>query len=288
MKLSVALRLGRVSNLPTVLSNVLAGLTLSGGTLAGGGIATLCAAMSCMYVGGMFLNDAFDREHDRRERRERPIPAGQVSAAAVFAWGFALLAAGIALTAGLAFGTREGLGLPPVAAMCALALVIVIYDAYHKQNPLSPLVMAANRVLVYVVTALSASVSLAPELLGGAGTLACYVIGLSYAAKQENAGVLRRTWPLVLLCVPFLYLPSAVSVHAQAAGAALVAFTAYNVLLLVSARHRDIKRAVGQLIAGIALLDALLVAIHGRPDLALACTLCWLATLGLQRFVPGT
>ena len=68
MKLSVALRLGRVSNLPTVTSNVLAAIALAGGTPSGLRIAVACVAMSMMYVAGMFLNDAFDREIDASER----------------------------------------------------------------------------------------------------------------------------------------------------------------------------------------------------------------------------
>ena len=83
MKLGVWLRLGRVSNLPTVWSNVLAALALSGGLSQAAGIpalhvALLAAAFSLFYVGGMYLNDAFDRHIDARERPQRPIPSGQV------------------------------------------------------------------------------------------------------------------------------------------------------------------------------------------------------------------
>ena len=288
MKVGVALRLGRVSNLPTVVSNVLAGLVLSGGVLGAGSVATLCAAMACMYVGGMYLNDAFDRHYDRRERPERPIPSGQVSATTVFTIGFGLLVAGIALTAALAFGTADGLGAAPVGAACALAVVIVLYDLKHKGNPLSPVVMAANRVLVYVVTGLSAAVTLGTQLWLGAGALACYLIGLTYAAKQEGRGVLSRTWPLVLLAAPLGYLARAQVPAAALAAIAFAAWTAFNLRLLLVPAQRDIKRAVGQLIAGISLLDAWLCAQHGAPELAAGCAACWLLTLVLQRSVPGT
>src|SRR5689334_22435492 len=98
MRLRTALRLGRVSNLPTTWNNVIAGLVLSGaGALAFAPTLALCCAISLLYVGGMYLNDAFDREYDARERPERPIPAGEVSAAAVFGSGFGMLALGVAL-----------------------------------------------------------------------------------------------------------------------------------------------------------------------------------------------
>ena len=55
--------LGRVSNVPTVWTNCLAGWLL-----AGGGewtrFAWLCAGATLVYLGGMFLNDAFDAEFD--------------------------------------------------------------------------------------------------------------------------------------------------------------------------------------------------------------------------------
>src|SRR2546425_8066153 len=72
----IYLRLGRISNLPTVWTNVAAGIVLAGGTPAAGMLVVLATALSLFYVGGMFLNDAFDRAVDARERPERPIPAG--------------------------------------------------------------------------------------------------------------------------------------------------------------------------------------------------------------------
>ena len=56
--------LGRVSNLPTVWSNCLAGWLLGGGG-EWGGFCWLCLGATALYVGGMYLNDAFDAEFDR-------------------------------------------------------------------------------------------------------------------------------------------------------------------------------------------------------------------------------
>src|SRR4029079_19649453 len=51
------LRLGRVSNLPTVWTNTLAGTLLAGGDWQNARTLTVVAAMSLFYEGGMFLND---------------------------------------------------------------------------------------------------------------------------------------------------------------------------------------------------------------------------------------
>ena len=75
---SVALRLGRISNLPTVWSNTLVGAVLVGGGSPDGRLFALLIAMSLFYVAGMYLNDAFDWPIDAQERPERPIPAGEV------------------------------------------------------------------------------------------------------------------------------------------------------------------------------------------------------------------
>src|SRR6266536_5422048 len=91
ISLATLLTLGRVSNLPTVWTNVLAGSVLAGGAWQSWRTATALVAMSLSYVGGMYLNDYFDRAIDARERPGRPIPAGDISAAAVAAIGFAML-----------------------------------------------------------------------------------------------------------------------------------------------------------------------------------------------------
>src|SRR5579872_5947815 len=86
--------LGRVSNLPTVWSNCLAGWLLNGGG-SWRRFALLCLGISCLYVGGMFLNDAFDSEFDAQHRPERPIPSGAISVGKVWGWGLGWLLAGL-------------------------------------------------------------------------------------------------------------------------------------------------------------------------------------------------
>ncbi|AEM42618.1 hypothetical protein KVC_0294 [Ketogulonicigenium vulgare] len=95
MKLNTALKLGRVSNLPTVMTNALAGVALSGASAGGGQIALLIAAAALAYIAGMFLNDAFDAPYDALHQPYRPIPAGLALRPEVFGWGFALLAGGL-------------------------------------------------------------------------------------------------------------------------------------------------------------------------------------------------
>ena len=205
MKLSVALRLGRVSNLPTVWTNVLVGTLLAGGSLGDARLPLLLMALSFFYVGGMFLNDAFDRGFDAKHRPERPIPAGQVSARQVFVVGFGLLAIGMVGVAGASRGADGILAWRALGSAAALAGAIVFYDMHHKGNPLSPLIMGLCRVLVVVTAAFSVAMALPSEVVLAAIALLCHLIGLTYIAKQEHLDRIGSLWPLGFLAVPVCY-----------------------------------------------------------------------------------
>jgi 4-hydroxybenzoate polyprenyltransferase len=179
-RLRTALRLGRVSNLPTVWTNVMAGLALNQGALAPEVIVPLGIAVSLFYVAGMYLNDAFDWRWDAQHRPERPIPAGEVSARTVFAAGFAMMATGL-LILGL------GPGRPyPLFGGLGLAACILVYDVSHKQNPIAPLVMGLCRVAVYVIAALAAAPRLGAAVYVGGGLQLAYLVGLTLVARHET------------------------------------------------------------------------------------------------------
>jgi 4-hydroxybenzoate polyprenyltransferase len=178
--LRTALSLGRVSNLPTVWTNVAAGLVLGGGAPTVAVIVPVALAASLLYVAGMFLNDAFDRTWDAQNRPERPIPAGEVTARTVFIAGFGLMALGLAILWGGPGGDRA------ILPGLALAALIVLYDASHKRNPLAPAVMGLCRVAVYVVGARAGSVGFAPPLFVGMAFLFSYLVALTLVARRET------------------------------------------------------------------------------------------------------
>jgi UbiA prenyltransferase family len=283
------LLLGRVSNLPTVWTNTLAGTVLAGAAVGPASLALLALAFSLLYTGGMYLNDAFDRESDARERPERPIPSGRIGAGSVFMIGFSMLAAGVLVVAAGAIGPAGG-GLMAMGSGALLAGVITAYDAWHKANPLSPVLMGLCRVLVYLTTALAVAGRIGPAVAGGAAVLLSYLVGLTYVAKQENLTEVRHLWPLAFLGVPFLYAWPALL--GAGVGAVLylgfLGWVAYAVAWLVRPGRRDIRRAVVSLIAGISLLDALLIAGTGDAARAALAVLGFALTLVFQRWVPGT
>lgn len=290
MTLGTALRLGRVSNLPTVWTNALAGTALAGGQIWTQATLLVVIGLSLLYVSGMYLNDAFDRDIDARERPERPIPAGLVPANTVFAAGFALMLGGLACVLWGGAVTHEASVRPMLSAL-ALAGAIVFYDWHHKGNALSPLFMGLCRVLAYLTAGFVAMKTPAGGLFLAALVSLCYLIGLTYAAKQEALDRLDSLWPLLFLSAPIAYgiaVSLGHSLLATAALAVLVAWILFALYLLKRRAKGDVPRAVVSLIAGISLVDALFLAAAGAALAALLSGLCFLLTLTLQRWVSGT
>lgn len=293
MTLALALQLGRISNLPTVWTNVLVGALLAGGALLDAQVPLLMLAMSAYYVGGMFLNDAFDREFDARHRPERPIPSGQVSARQVFGFGFGLLALGLMLVLVLVLvlvPQSPGAGWQAAASGVALGAAIVLYDAHHKGNPLSPLVMGLCRVLVVTTAALALSNVLSAPVLLAAVALLCHLIGLTYIAKQEHLDRIGALWPLAFLAVPLAY-GLWLALATPTAWLPLLCYAAVLAFALGRLRRRapgDVPRAVVSLIAGMSLLDAVVLAGAGHALAALLAMAAFALTLALQKWVSGT
>jgi UbiA prenyltransferase family len=278
------LRLGRVSNLPTVWTNVLAGATITNAAATLFDIALVGLAMTAFYVGGMFLNDFFDREIDARERPGRPIHAGDISASTVSSIGFALLAVGMILLARF--------GLLTVIWGLALAGAIVLYDAWHKGNTFAPVIMGLCRALVYLATGAAVGGEIGFALVVGAVALAAHVIGLTYAAKQENLNQVGRLWPLAILAVPLLFALAGISSGWLVVAGCLLLCAADIAAVRLLARRAAldaVPRAVSMLIAAICLVDALAVALYGNGTLlAVVCASGYLLTRLFQTFIPGT
>ena len=277
MKVRTILTLGRVSNLPTVWTNALAGAVLAGAadfrTVVLSGL-----ALTAFYVGGMWLNDAFDAEIDAAEKTDRPIPRGEASQGTVFAVGFALLALGVVLS--FTLGALAGL------VGIALAGFVIAYDALHKTTALSPLLMGATRFFCYLLPAATVGFT-APVVLGALGLLA-YIVGLTYAAKQEAYDRIGAAWPLALLALPVVYAARETAGLGVLFAVGFAGVVVVALALLIRRAKGDVPRAVVTMIAGISLFDAALIASAGALPLALVAVAGFVLTLVLQRVVSGT
>jgi 4-hydroxybenzoate polyprenyltransferase len=283
-RLSTLLRLGRISNIPTVWTNVLAGSVIAGGDRDPGRIVLTMLAMTAFYVGGMYLNDFFDREIDARDRPGRPIHAGEIRAGMVSSIGFGLLATGVAL--------MIPFGLPAAIWGALLAAAIVLYDVWHKGNVLSPIVMGTCRALVYIGTGAALAGSTSAATMIAAIALASHVAGITYAAKRESLDRVGNLWPLALLAVPlFVALPTLFSGWIVIAAFLLLSAADAVAIRLLAKRPvpSSVPLAVSGLIAAICLVDALAIALGGGSVLLVAiCALGYPLTRLFQKSVPGT
>lgn len=274
--------LGRVSNLPTVWSNCFAGWLLGGaGQLKT--LWTLCLGATCFYLGGMFLNDACDVEFDREHRSERPIPSGAISLRSVFQWGFGLMLLGEILF--ISLGKLPGiLGL-------ILGLCILLYDVIHKLTVFSPVLMSLCRLFLFLAATAAGSLGMNGLAVWSAVMLACYIIGLSYIAKQESSLGLLRFWPSLFMAAPVI-----LAVIVNGDGYRLAAWW-FSILLIgwvlwclqytFWQQPRNIGRTVSGLLAGIVLVDLLAVA-GGSPEMTFVFLFFFGSALAFQRFIPAT
>lgn len=273
------LALARISNAPTVVSNAIAGAALAGGSGAIGTIAPVAVAMVLFYTAGMVCNDVLDVDVDRRERPERPLPSGQISIRAAVAATVGLFAIGEALLLAISAG----------AALAGLVLIaaIVLYDAWHKGNVLSPVLMGACRALVYVVAALAVADEVRGVVWGAAGLVLLFVVGLTEVAKARERS-LGSLWPVVAVLAPAAVW--AREVRSAAVALLSLAFVAATVhALWLALARRATGPAVGHLIATVALLDALAIAAVGGSTAAIVtCLAAFAATLALQTRIAGT
>lgn len=280
-RLWACLALARVSNSPTVASNVLAGAALAGLASPDRRVAVLAVAMVLFYTAGMYLNDLCDESLDRLERPERPLPAGLVSRR----WAWLLTLA--------MFGGGSGLvalfGWPALVSATVLIALIAAYDSWHKGNPLSPLLMAGCRVLVYVTTFVALGGQETVPLLLASGLLGLYLVGLTYIAKCERRTTLVGWWPAALLFLPALaFVTIVVPGWSWLLPLLFIGWVAYSISFVYRREGRSVGSAIGHLIAGIALLDTLVLVALGSVLGGLLALAAFVLTLFLQRFIRGT
>ena len=192
------LELLRISNLPTVWSNLIAGAVIAAmfdGRVVAWQMLVILVAGSALYLGGMVLNDVFDLEIDTRERPGRPLPSGRVSIrrASMAGWGLVVLGGLLPWTISIATG----------AVAVVLAGLVVLYDRIHARTARSVLVMAACRAALYLLAAMAVATGSPDDLprdaMAGPGIalflalpLFIHVASFSFIARFEAPPIEER------------------------------------------------------------------------------------------------
>jgi 4-hydroxybenzoate polyprenyltransferase len=291
-------RLARASNLPTCLSNVLAGAAL--GRAAAGDEAPVIAwaslgltalGVALLYVAGMALNDWADAAVDAVERPSRPIPSGRVSRAAALRFVVVCLVAGSCAV--LAAQWRAW------PMLLALLASIVAYDLLHLRLGAAPVLMGLCRSLVYLTAAAVAYgepvrwTGAQWALVGGpAAGIGAYTLGITLIAAKETGGPVGwRRW--ASLAMPVVVLASVWGARGGFEGLAwgfAALFVAWMALpiLWVMRRPPQTVRAVLAWLSGMCLADACVLAALGETGQAGVAVACFALTAWGHRRVLGT
>jgi 4-hydroxybenzoate polyprenyltransferase len=280
--------LGRISNLPTVISNGLVGAAIGAGvvgTIPALPVAVVILGICLLYVGGMALNDVLDAYHDAQHAPRRPIPSKRISRGAAFIFSMICIAGGLV---GVAVVSLHAL-----APAVGLTLAIIVYNTWHRHTAAAAVVMGLCRALVYVTTAVTVAWPLDMLSLGlAAGGLLVYVTMLTIIARAEHSDSKSPARFLFLFMVFVPIIPVVVPWHPL--NSEMVVLTLIFIIwTAVTARGLFvtppvIKRTIENWIAGICLLDAMILSSWIHSELAAMAGLCFLATLMFHRVIRGT
>lgn len=292
------LSLLRISNLPTVWTNVLAGGVLAAAAsdqVALGTLLPITAAVvgaSLCYLAGMIGNDWFDRRLDAKQRPDRPIPSGAVSARAAFL----AMAVGLLVGIGLMIAVMPTLWYLPVALLAS----IVTYNLLHKKTAAAVLVMGMCRSLLVVIGGglIAAGGPWQLPVVVMAATVGVYVTLLTVVARDEATAGASIARPIAAWCMVMLpglliaILWPVMTVDWTLVGAAVIGIVGATWLVrsavYASGRADKLGPAIHGYLSGLCLIDAFAIAIVGYWPIAFVAAMCWLLTHLAQRQISGT
>lgn len=283
------LRLARPANIVTAVSDILAGVAIVGffgsgfaGNLSLTPVILLCIATVGLYGGGIVFNDVFDRELDQRERPERPIPSGLISAQAASCWGGALLLLGCIF----AFLANTTAG---VMALLVTASAL-IYNRWGKHSTwLGPINMGLCRSF-NLLLGMSVLPAVMPEFAYLAAVPLVYIAAVTTISRGEVGGSAKA--PLFLSAFMYLLVINAIAFFAaQKDQVVALFFLVPFALFIFRPLVRAIARPVGPLIgkavkAGVLsliLMNAAWVAASGAWPVAIGVALLLPLSLWLAR-----
>jgi 4-hydroxybenzoate polyprenyltransferase len=189
-RLKPYLDLCRISNLPTVWTNVLAAAVVSGAAFSWSTFLVLCFSLSLFYSAGMCLNDLLDVKIDQVHKPFRPLPSRRMSTKEATLFTMVLFAVALSLLLVVPYQRTVYAGL-------LLLGLIIAYNRIHKRTPMSVFLMAACRLMIFVISALAITATVAiPVWIGGVAQFS-YVLLLTLVARFENGMKAPFSFPLI-------------------------------------------------------------------------------------------
>ncbi|WP_298769800.1 hypothetical protein [uncultured Shewanella sp.] len=299
--------LGRVSNLPTIWTNVLAASlftvvmleqqapVLNLALLSRWGL--ILIGISLMYLGGMFLNDAFDAKWDKAHQVVRPITQEWISQETVYIVSYCLLFSGIlllTLTGWQYLDTLDGLN-----AGVFLFLLILFYNLFHKTWGYARLLMGGCRAGVYLTAGLLMG-GISKGLIWVSLCLGMYIIGITLLAQfehQSGEGPHRYNLLCIVLllllspCYLLFFIPLNPIFYLLLSGFVFILLRQIAPLIRHFFSHKTLfirPSNIGALLATIPLFDALVLASVQQFGACVVCLCVYVCLPKLQQWISPT
>ena len=204
-KLIGFLRLMRLANIVTAISDILAGVAIAcfargieWTQLSISPVVLLVLSTIGLYGGGVVFNDVFDAELDKVERPERPIPSGLISKASAALFATVLLV--LAIIAALM--VHEELFSSSFFLALITVIAAVVYDKWGKHHAvLGPLNMGLCRGLNLLL-----GMSIFPEALSQYWFISIVPIVYVAAITMISRGEVRGSKKITLLVALVFYI----------------------------------------------------------------------------------
>lgn len=294
MKIMPWLRLIRLPNLFSVPGDPVAGFMLVWVSGAPQRIETLILPVLtslCLYAAGLILNDLLDRAEDARERPNRPLPSGGVSAGG--AWMMFGVLSGLGMLAAFQAGQHCG-----IAAVVVMILVIFYNGGLKRAKVMGPVCMGLCRggSLLIGATAAGMQWPWPPSVLIAALGVSAYIAGMTVVAREETRRHAPGFWrwtpalaALVTIAGVGLYLSSQ-----PGAGTVELVYVLLPGLVSVAWNVRvarglagvcdpaKIARSIGMYIRGLILLQASLAMAVFMPGVFLAAGLVFCMGISMR------
>ncbi len=274
----------RISNAPTVVSNILVGTAIAitmqskFWTLNLAYDLFFANCILVVYFAGMILNDAFDAKRDKKHRPDRPIPSGLIPRS--FAWIAGLTLLGAVTVFGIGHGAANGLVL--------LVLAVLLYTFLHRWFIFALMLMAICRGLVYLIVANPSQGADLSLLLTFCSALAFYTAVLTCIGRFENNKKTTLSWATWLLFVPPSYVVFANFPNSWIACIPLAYMSYWVWLAWLDFKANNTIAGMHRILSGFCLLDCVLATTLEQYVIAGLCVFCFLITIAFHRKILGT
>lgn len=277
--------LGRVSNLPTCVTNVLVGTALAinaGGFPSPEAFTLVLLSVVLFYIGGMALNDVVDARHDVESGAKRPIPLGLITRRSAFA--VAVLCFVGAMLCAVPLGPNA------IGAAALLHLCIVAYNLLHKRWALFAVYMGLCRGLIYpyVVVAMGGTIR-DGTLWWFVGAITAYTTFVTLVARREHArSTTPAGWGALAMLAPFVVLVGVGTFPMVPVLGASALFICWSIRNLLLGQEGNAKAAVMGWLAGMCAVDAVFLAALDRTGAMIVAMVALVFTALWHKRISGT